>query len=670
MANLVMHDNDNGSMTFFFLASIFFVLAASISSQEDNKYAECSKPFICGLMSIYYPFWGGSRPSYCASNHQFELNCESNQNSTIQLGSQTFQVLHFDPVQYTVTMVRTGLVYDNCSSPAITNTSVDPNLFSYLNVRNITIYYGCPNSLISNSTRSFPCKEGGDKGAFYGDPATVKVQDCEGARIEVQVAQEHEPDGGIQGMNKALSEGFEVHLISDGQVQQCLGCISTNGTCGVNDESQFSCFCPDGSKGLDCSHHRSDKWNWQRKLVIGVAAAVVTAIVVGLGFYIYYSRQKKKNYLHAVSSTVLSNSKGITYSSSLEDPEKGCKYFGVHFFTYSELEEATDFFDPDKELGDGGFGKVYFGKLQDGRLVAVKRMYENNFKRVEQFVNEVKILTGLHHQNLVSLYGCTSRHSRELLLVYEYIPNGTVADHLHGKRAKPGTLPWHIRMNIAIETASALVYLHASDIIHRDVKTNNILLDNHFSVKVADFGLSRLFPTHATHISTAPQGTPGYVDPEYHEYYQLTDKSDVYSFGVVLIELISSMHAVDISRRRHEINLSNMAIKKIQSGALHEIVDPTLGFQSDLKVRKMINAVAELAFQCLQSSKDARPFMAEVLDRLEDIRSDGKYKSEQEVLNISEDDAALLRNQPPPPSPSPDDLNLVTISTPPNGSIV
>lgn len=259
-------------------------------------------------------------------------------------------------------------------------------------------------------------------------------------------------------------------------------------------------------------------------------------------------------------------------------------------------------------------------------------------------MNEVGILAHLRHQNLVSLYGCTTHHSRELLLVYEYIPNGTVADHLHGEKSNPGSVTWTTRMSIAIETASALVYLHASDVVHRDVKTNNILLDNSFAVKVADFGLSRLFPNNVTHVSTAPQGTPGYVDPEYHECYQLTSKSDVYSFGVVLIELISSKPAVDITRHRHEINLSNMALNKIRNDALHELVDPNLGFESDYEVRKMINSVAELAFQCLQNDRDCRPSMDEVLEGLLAIQNGRYNKKKNDALDGSCDDAVLLKD--------------------------
>lgn len=297
---------------------------------------------------------------------------------------------------------------------------------------------------------------------------------------------------------------------------------------------------------------------------------------------------------------------------------------------------------------NGLFIHSHPGKLKDGREVAVKRLYENNYKRVEQFMNEVEILTRLRHKNLVSLFGCTSRYSQGLLLVYEFVPNGTLADQLHGDRAKHGLLTWPIRMNIAIETASALAYLHASDIIHRDVKTNNILLDSNFCVKVADFGLSRLFPLDVTHVSTAPQGTPGYVDPEYHQCYQLTDKSDVYSFGVVLIELISSMPAVDMNRHRHEINLANLAINKIQKCAFDELIDPCLGFESDEEVKRMTTSVAELAFLCLQQNKELRPSMEEVLAELQRIKSG---KSKFEIHEEKQDDSEGIKCTQPPPSP-------------------
>nr|WIL59900.1 nodulation protein [Melilotus officinalis] len=279
-------------------------------------------------------------------------------------------------------------------------------------------------------------------------------------------------------------------------------------------------------------------------------------------------------------------------------------------------------------------------------------------------MNEVEILARLVHPNLVSLYGCTSRHSRELLLVYEYISNGTVADHLHGNQAKHGKLSWHMRMNIVVETASALRYLHVSDIIHRDIKTNNILLDTHFRVKVADFGLSRLFPNDHSHVSTAPRGTAGYLDPEYNQFFQLTHKSDVYSFGVVMIELISSLPAVDITRPRDDINLSTMAMNKIQNQALHELVDPTLGYDSNSKVKEMINDVAELAFQCLQSSKHMRPCMDEVLKTLQDIQEASESVSQHEVASISNsDDDIVFRNYDPHPL-SPDSNNVSYYTAP------
>ncbi|KAK9064562.1 hypothetical protein SSX86_015944 [Deinandra increscens subsp. villosa] len=316
-------------------------------------------------------------------------------------------------------------------------------------------------------------------------------------------------------------------------------------------------------------------------------------------------------------------------SPRLEDISLPC---GLSVFSYKELEDATHNFDPSRELGGGGFGAVYYGKLQDGREVAVKKLYEHNYNRVQQFINEVEILTKLRHPNLVVLYGFTSRQSSELLLVYEHIPNGTVADHLHGELANPNLLTWPIRINIAIETASALVYLHASEVIHRDVKTNNILLDHSFSAKVADFGLSRLIPNNATHVSTAPQGTPRYVDPQYHQRYQLTDKIDVYSFGVVLIELISSMVAFDLNRSQGEISLATLALNRIQRGAVDQLIDPVL--DTNPKIMNMITLVAELAFRCLQHDSEMRPTMNEVLDVLIDIQVVGRVDSHDSIRDL------------------------------------
>ncbi|CAO2204426.1 unnamed protein product [Urochloa humidicola] len=358
-------------------------------------------------------------------------------------------------------------------------------------------------------------------------------------------------------------------------------------------------------------------------VVAGATTAGVALIAAGVIFLIMRKR-KKKNVINSSSKLLKYSGSGGTPRSRVGDMESGSiEDPPTHLFSYEELEEATNSFDENRELGDGGFGTVYKGYLKDGRVVAVKRLY-NSYRRLEQFHNEAAILSGLRHPNLVMFYGCTSSTSRELLLVYEFVANGTVADHLHGSRAPERALPWPLRLSIAVESAAALNYLHAIEppVVHRDVKTTNILLDADFHVKVADFGLSRLFPLDVTHVSTAPQGTPGYVDPEYHQCYQLTDKSDVYSFGVVLVELISSKPAVDITRHRNEINLAGMAISKIQNCNLEQLVDLDLGYEADPATKRMMTMVAELAFRCLQQNGEMRPPMKEVLEVLRSIQGE------------------------------------------------
>ncbi|KAB5531829.1 hypothetical protein DKX38_018499 [Salix brachista] len=625
--------------------SVLILLSTSYGDDGNKEYRACKKNFSCGVFpNLSYPFWGGDRPEFCG-HKGFELKCEKDQFPIIDSEELKFRLSGLDQPSRVMTLQLENPTDYICPTKILANssTSSDIHVFGYgLNLQNLNLLYNCT---VSSSTLQKNRISNCSGSSFYGsDNDLLKISSWLNQtqcgliiKIPFPVASFDRLTGDRADLERVLAEKFSVSYNYDEGPSICDACMASRGICGANmsdPRREFLCLCRDHPYSFVC---KGNSWNVGRKVRIAVGASLATFIIMFIAFFFWY-RHKKRQYVSFVSRSITSA------PSSMENMEKLSRYNGVHLFSYEELEEATNNFDETRELGDGGFGTVYYGKLPDGREVAVKRLYENNYKRLEQFLNEVNILTRLHHQNLVLLYGCSSRSSRELVLVYEYIPNGTVSDHLHGKRAMPGELTFPTRMNIAIETASALAYLHASDIVHRDVKTNNILLDNNFCVKVADFGLSRLFPINATHVSTAPQGTPGYVDPEYHQCYQLTDKSDVYSFGVVLMELISSMPAVDISRHRHEINLSTMAINKIQSNALNELVDPSLGFESDYSARKMICAVAELAFQCLQSAKEMRPSMERVVEILKDIQSRDYSAEKAEVIDIPSDDVALFKS--------------------------
>ncbi|XP_016512979.2 LEAF RUST 10 DISEASE-RESISTANCE LOCUS RECEPTOR-LIKE PROTEIN KINASE-like 1.2 isoform X2 [Nicotiana tabacum] len=638
------------SLSFFFSSLLLLLpLFSSVKSSANddapsNTY--CPK-HNCNGVEVSYPFWrldnyNATAPQYCGYPG-FGINCSVSHSQPypiLHLPGDAFYVKNIDYETNSLTLVDID-VFDVPCPRARHNLTLEHLPLDYSNSDlKLTFYFNCTKSIPQAYPAECLIKPGGKASYFYvgeiSEPEDLAWFGICEEKVVAAVTERgsFQNNDWIGGFGGAMGEGFVLDWRS---ASECGKCEDSHGRCGFNNSTQdLLCFCKDGTVKFD--HCKGNKRDIRVKAVVGASAVALTAFVACVIFFLYRRRQKKSD----AGSSLISSSI-LSYPSSITDPEKASHYFGIHVFDYNELQEATSNFDSNKELGEGGFGTVYKGKLRDGRVVAVKRLYENNYKRVEQFRNEVELLTRLHHRNLVTLYGCTSRHSRELLLVYEYIPNGTVADHLHGEHTKPGSLSWNTRMSIAVETASALTYLHNSDVIHRDVKTDNILLDNNFCVKVADFGLSRLFPTDATHVSTAPQGTPGYVDPQYHECYQLTGKSDVYSFGVVLIELISSLPAVDISRHRYEINLSNMAINKIQSNALHELVDPSLGFDSNEKVKLMITAMAELAFQCLQNDRDLRPSMQDVLKALLGIQSMDKTTGATEKESPG-DDVGLLKN--------------------------
>ncbi|PNY06349.1 putative serine threonine-protein kinase [Trifolium pratense] len=306
-------------------------------------------------------------------------------------------------------------------------------------------------------------------------------------------------------------------------------------------------------------------------------------------------------------------------------------------FTYDELNISTNNFDPKRKIGDGGFGSVYLGNLRDGKIAAVKHLHRHNHTAAfssKSFCNEILILSSIDHPNLVKLHGYCS-DPRGLILVYDYIPNGTLAEHLHGSKSKRNgyKLTWQTRLDIAIQTALAMEYLHFSvkpPIVHRDITSSNIFIEKDMRIKVGDFGLSRLLVLQETtnnqttsssgFVWTGPQGTPGYLDPEYHRSFRLTEKSDVYSFGVVLLELITGLKAVDYCRDKREMALADMVVSRIHTGQLKEVLDPVLDLSNDGEMLNAVAAVAELAFRCVASDTDDRPDSKEVVEELKRVR--------------------------------------------------
>lgn len=295
----------------------------------------------------------------------------------------------------------------------------------------------------------------------------------------------------------------------------------------------------------------------------------------------------------------------------------------AHYFTSKEIKEATDNFSKDHLLGVGGYGEVFKGRLRDGKPIAVKVAKLGNAKSTDQILNEVSILSQVNHRSLVRLLGCSVELDQPVL-VYEFIPNGTLQDHLHGRIGSHTPLSWRRRLAIAHQTAEGLAYLHFSavpPIYHRDVKSSNILLDEKMDGKVSDFGLSRLAVSDLSHISTCAQGTLGYLDPEYYRNYQLTDKSDVYSFGVVLLELLTSKKAIDFSREEEDVNLAVCVQRRVAEGRVMEVVDPHLTEGATQFELDTIKALASLAVSCLEEKRQNRPSMKQVTEEIDYIIS-------------------------------------------------
>ncbi|CAN6902402.1 unnamed protein product [Brassica oleracea] len=299
-----------------------------------------------------------------------------------------------------------------------------------------------------------------------------------------------------------------------------------------------------------------------------------------------------------------------------------CSVNRTKLFSSGDLEKATDKFNASRILGQGGQGTVYKGMLEDGMIVAVKKSKALEEENLEEFINEIILLSQINHRNVVKILGCCLE-TEVPMLVYEFIPNRNLFDHLHNP-SEDFPMTWEVRLRVAWEVADALSYLHSATsipIYHRDVKSTNILLDEKHSAKVSDFGISRSVPLDDTHLTTVVQGTVGYVDPEYLQSNHFTGKSDVYSFGVVLIELVTGGRPVSLLRPQEVRMLGAYFLEAMRNDRLHDILDARIKEECD---QEEVLAVAKLARRCLSLNSEHRPTMRDVFIELDRMQSKGK----------------------------------------------
>ncbi|TMW83946.1 hypothetical protein EJD97_000372 [Solanum chilense] len=429
----------------------------------------------------------------------------------------------------------------------------------------------------------------------------VNVRNRDGAQ-NVTLNLRPNPDSAYQN---AILNGLEIFKLND-----------SNGNLSVpNPEVFFPNNSPPNNNKKKKSSH-----------IVAVITAV--AVISGIALFsilcfLIFRRWRRGKDLHTsvtksswIPLSITSDSTqrtGGSRSSSL--PSDLCRHFLLE-----EIKTATGNFDEKFVIGYGGFGNVYKGYIDNGAtIVAVKRLNPSSKQGVREFETEIHMLSKLRHVHLVSLIGyCDDKN--EMILVYDYMANGTLRDHLYKTDNAP--LSWKKRLEICIGAAKGLHYLHTGKkdiIIHRDVKSTNILLDDKWVAKVSDFGLSKIGPLSGsgkTHVSTVVKGSFGYLDPEYYKRQQLTEKSDVYSFGVVLFEVLCARPALIPNMPKGQVNLADWACRSCKKGNLQQIIDPNLEGQI---APECLNKFAEAAYNCLKDQGVQRPSMNDVVWNLEFI---------------------------------------------------
>ncbi|WJX55347.1 non-specific serine/threonine protein kinase [Trifolium repens] len=299
-----------------------------------------------------------------------------------------------------------------------------------------------------------------------------------------------------------------------------------------------------------------------------------------------------------------------------------------HWYTLRELEDATNAFAPENVIGEGGYGIVYHGILKDNTNIAIKNLLNNRGQAEREFKVEVEAIGRVRHKNLVRLLGYCAEGAHRML-VYEFVDNGNLEQWLHGDVGPWSPLTWEIRMNIILGTAKGLTYLHEGlepKVVHRDIKSSNILLNKQWNSKVSDFGLAKLLSPESSYITTRVMGTFGYVAPEYASTGMLNERSDVYSFGILIMEVITGRNPVEYSRPAEEVNLVEWLKKMVGNRNPEGVLDPKL---PEKPTSRALKRALLVALRCTDPNAQKRPKMGHVIHMLE--AEDSPYKEERRI---------------------------------------
>ncbi|XP_044392243.1 wall-associated receptor kinase 3-like [Triticum aestivum] len=400
------------------------------------------------------------------------------------------------------------------------------------------------------------------------------------------------------------------------------GCF---GEC-TNLPGTFDCRCPPGTHGNHTIPGGCAKSTKDLSIGIGVGSGAAVVLFILLAFFLGQKLKHRRKQM--MKRKFFDQNRGRLLQQLVSQRADIAERMII---TLEELEKATNNFDKARELGRGGHGTVYKGILSDLHVVAIKKTKKVVQKEIDEFINEVAILSQINHRNVVKLYGCCLE-TEVPMLVYEFISNGTLYDHLH--ITEPRSLSWKNRLRIATETAKSLAYLHTTvsiPIIHRDIKSANILLDDTLASKVADFGASRYIPVDKSGATTMVQGTIGYLDPMYFCTGRLTEKSDVYSFGVMLLELLTRKKPFAYLSSQGNGLVAHFVIL-FAEGNLSQLLDPQVMDEGG----KEVGEVAALVIACVKITGEGRPSMRHVELTLEGLQASKGHVLDNATSDISE----------------------------------